>query len=1280
MAVTDRILIPQFIATKYPRRSGRFHAGALFVDIAGFTAMTGRFAELGRVGAEMVTDIINRVYEPSIQTINQLGGFVASFAGDAFTALFPGDRGGGAAHAARMIRSILSKLMITTPFGRVRLAVRVGVAAGFVNWRVIPSPSQWAFYFRGPAINRAARAEHSCRPGEIAFGSDLKPGGSDRATNIPPAPIPDDLTRRFIPEAILELGDVGEFRDIVSMFVSFGQIRRLSRFIGNAIEIANEFGGYFNKVDFGDKGGIILILFGAPIGQERLNERALECALSLKRLEPKIRVGLAAGLAYTGFIGSRLRSEYTAIGNVVNLSARLALKAKWGEVYCDVRTSRSIGFRFESAGAHRLKGFSQKVPISRMIGRGTIKERLFPGKMVGRDQEFSKLRKLISPIDKGKFAGVIYVDGPAGIGKSRLVSRLKMSLSREKYTWFYLPCDGILRESLNPVVYFLKNYFAQKAEDSDRANRKRFEIRFDRLLRGVKDPDLKKELIRTRSILGALINLRWRNSLYERLDARGRYENLLYAFKNLVKAECLQHPLVIELEDGHWVDSDTVELLRVLTRNVEDYPFVIITSCRMRDDGTRFQLQLTGIPEHRIHLGNLNESSVRELAEDRWGGKLSDRLFNLIWTKSEGVPFYIEQIILYLKESGKVMLKGGVYELTGREIEIPGKITRIIIARIDRLEKKLRDVIKTASVLGREFSIRVLSGMLRGEPVDYEVKRGEQEGIWTPLSELFYIFKHALIRDAVYGMQLKKRLRALHLLAAETMVDLYQNEMEAHYGQIAYHYESAGIRDKAREFLFKAGDYAKERYKNDEALKHYRNLLKYVSGQGRVEVHKRMVEVLHHIGRWKEAERLLRRNLRAVARMGDMRAVAQCKNRLAKLLCAKGNYREALRLAEDARAVFSRISELHGVGECLSNLGDIYIQLSEFDSARACLTQALKIFTRVRDRVNICKTIGNMGILHHLKGEEEEALKCYRRVLTLAQKIGARRIFNIAVGNMGNVFRGLKRYDQAMASYRQQLKTAMELGDRLVISHATGNLGILHSELGKYEQAIEYYQKQLEIARELGDQAGISRALGNMGMDYASMGEFLKAERCYQQSLKIAERYGIQQIVCIALSYLGDLYRRGGDYRLARKCYDRAIQIARSLKIDYHLCDFLYRRVELDFRLGKKVKIGDLRRQILPIACRCGRQDIAFEVEVLMARVKARLSPKHALTMLTRMLERSKGDYKLAVLYYEIFQITGARKHRIKALRAYRRLYRNNPDVKYRDRIEELTQIDVRSS
>ena len=522
--MSERNLIPDFIHYKFQEgiTEGQFEAATLFVDIAGFTPLTETLAQYHRDGAETLTNILTRTFQPHVREVYNRGGIIPFFAGDAFIAIFPAE--GNPKEAAKQACQTAFAIqnyygdehIVSTKYGSFNIGVKIGLSAGIVEWGITGQTNIYNYYFRGQAIDACGHAEKQAETGQIITEAPLLDMLGDRVTavSIPNTPyyeltaskLTTPPTKRklptytaadlypFIPNAVLDMTANAEFREVAPVFISFEHLEKreqLHTFVEETIALAHKYGGYFSQIDFGDKGGLFVILFGAPIAYENQVERAAEFLrmLQQKNLPIKWRAGITFGVVWAGIRGSQERCEYGAVGDCVNLSARLATKAEWGKIWVSEEVNARLKqyYWLGALGKFPVKGKRKNVSIYQLFHRKELSEdEFYTGELVGRKQELEQLYDIARPIFEGKFAGLAYVHGDAGVGKSRLVHEFRRQLIAKYYPMtVFCPTEEILRTSLNPFKSFLRTYFRQSAEFSRDDNRQSFDAVFSFLLQQI---------------------------------------------------------------------------------------------------------------------------------------------------------------------------------------------------------------------------------------------------------------------------------------------------------------------------------------------------------------------------------------------------------------------------------------------------------------------------------------------------------------------------------------------------------------------------------------------------------------------------------------------------------------------------------------------------------------------------------------------------------------------------------------------------------------------------
>ncbi|MBN1485474.1 MAG: tetratricopeptide repeat protein [Chloroflexia bacterium] len=1224
-------LVPQFILENYAqgKTGGRFSAVSLFADISGFSTVTYALMEHGSEAAEAMANVMWALFEPLVQQIYAHCGFITGFAGDAFTALFPKHRFDAepaaythALAAARRIQEhVAAHPSQHTPYGSFPFGIKLGLADGEVVWGILQPDAESmdqaevkaVHFFSGPAIEAAAAAEHQAAAGELILSAavhrvvaplgqaePIPATGHFRVTAVPgalPKPRPVERAQShleymadFLPRAIrAETGKAagaevwGEFRQVLTLFLQLEAIsssRPLERFVQAVLSLQQQYGGYLNRIDFGDKGCNLLLFWGAPTSFENDVARLLNFILALRRATPFVfKAGITYQPMYAGLTGSPTRGEFSCYGRGVTLAARFMTTAPWDEIWLDENTAQRAGphFAIEPIGLHTFKGFPQAYPVYLLRGyKDPGEEEFFRGAMVGRQAELDQLAQFVQPIFQGRFAGVMLISGEAGLGKSRLVHEFQARLAQaHPHSQFFLcQSDQILRQSLNPFRYWLHNYFGVHPAQSPALNQRGFQQKIDRLIADTKNPTLQNELERTRSFLGALVNLSWEGSLYEQVDPKGRFENTRIALKTLIKAESQHRPLLILLEDIQWLDQDSIQFVQELVRNVESYPFGLVVTTRPasgRDRPEQSWMEQEIVPQ-KIELSSLSGQELGDLAQERLGGALAAGLGELLVQRAEGNPFFAEQILLYLQEQGQIERRGEHWHLLAPQDQaIPTDVRAVLIARLDRLSQEIKGIVQTAAVLGREFEVLVLAEMLQHpqgladsagpmkqlpEGLWEQIKKAEREAIWVALSQLHYLFKHALLRDTAYGMLLRARRRELHQLAAQALETLYAEELAQHYGQIAYHYKAAyqqgleALRGPARDYLQRAGCLAAEHYETEaaiDALSQAEALTLESEAETRYELLLAREGMYQLRGRREEQAQ----DLATLAQLAERLRSPAKKAAVALRQAAYARNTSAFDLAIDsaqaaiafAREVTDPSEPAEGTRSEISGQiiwGETLLWQGEHLAAQEHLTRALEMARSIGDAPREGEALRGLGILHFHRSDFSRAKAYIQQELDIFRQAQDRRREGDALNTLGIISGAMGDYAQASLYFEQVRAIFQKIGDRAGEGKVSGNMGIVANHLGEYDLSLEHYQRALDIHQEIGDRMGVGTALVNLGQTYYNLGEYVQAEAVHRQVLTINQETGDRTGEVTTRTNLGLVLTRLGQYEQAAEHFQEA--------------------------------------------------------------------------------------------------------------------------------------------
>ncbi|MCS6930495.1 MAG: tetratricopeptide repeat protein [Saprospiraceae bacterium] len=1343
--------LPHFIQEHYRHGlwNGRMQACVLFVDLSGFTRLTDRLMQQGPEGAEELSYILNHIFQPTIRLVYEQGGFIPYFAGDSFTALFPiSEKETIAEIATRTLhtsqttlqRFLYDQQLADSIVAEHRIGIKIGLSVGEVEWGIVGQRRK-GFYFRGKAIESSALAQTRARSLEVLCDADFlaleiedarpldrREGGyfALDMSSVPLAPLgvrpvhlpePDPaIIAQFMPLEAFAQNNVGEFRNVVSLFLSFSGLNThdtLDLFASIVLEQSLNFGGYFKEIDFGDKGGLMCCLFGAPVSFENNTERALEFVVALQEelqsvvafTGARYRIGISAGLAFTGVIGSFERCQYAAVGARVNLAARLMARADWGEVIADENVQHTRNFKFTFRGEEKYKGFEQKIPTYLLSGRNLAGRVSFSGECFGRENELKTLQAFAAPLREGRFVGIAFVFGEAGIGKSRLSYELRRSLRDVlSVSWLHCQSDQILRKPFNPFIYLLKNYFEQSPENSPERNRERFESNFLELtyeLSASKHPEadaVQREILRTQSILAALVGLHMPGSLWEQLDARGRYQNALSAMANLFVAEAILRPVVIELEDTHWFDDMSREFLGQFIRRAQAYPILFLATSRYEDDGSKNYvlrlslLQEIGVPHLEIDLNYLQADDLRAFAEARLGGPIHPELMELLQRMTQGNPFYLEQMAEYFQEANLLENASGAWRLKNQDVHLSDSVKQIMMARIDRLSGLVKETVKAAAVIGHEFELPVLSAVMarqeefirRNGDLDSvlreQVQMAEKWQIWYAMNELRYIFRHSLLREAAYDMQLRTRLRELHQLIAEAIEQLYPHS-EERYVDLAFHYEQAENEEKTAYYLEKAARYAQRNFQNRQAIQYYGKLLRYLSDKPEkaekcLKLHLRKGAVHELIGQWQEAEEEYRTALNLAKRLQNTNFLGHSHRRLGQLLVLRGNYEGAKKHLDVAIHCFEITKNEVGLAETYGNLGNYFFRQGNYTSAQSWFAKAIEINRSLQRDSENASIVATLGLIYMNQGHYDEGIRWLEEQLDTAQRNEDKQAQTILYTNLGIVYLEKGSLDSALLCLEKGLALAEELGNKLFATICIGSIGSVWEKKGDFDKAMELFQRDLALCLELGDKQGLAIANGLIGDLLSLMGDFNRSIEYSEKALALSRELNYKKGIAKALNTLADNWYHKGDLARALSYYTEAIEQARSMGNRLILGHSLLEKGAAELRAGNLPAARLLLEEGREIALTLGNSELIFAANLLRTQILiAEGNHQDALRQLLQLQPLARTEREQASIHYELRRVAeNPQLHRLQALKLYQALYQRTPRYLFKVRIAELEQ------
>jgi predicted ATPase len=721
----------------------------------------------------------------------------------------------------------------------------------------------------------------------------------------------------------------------------------------------------------------------------------------------QIRVGLNSGEVVVGAIGNDLKMDYTAIGQTVHLASRMEQMALPGSIMVsDATHDLAEGyFRFKPLGPVQVRGLTAPIGAYELEGVGALRTRLEIAarrglvRFVGRQLEMEQMRRALE-LAKGGHGQIIAVVGEPGVGKSRLCYEFKL-LERTGCKIFeaYSVSHGKAYPYL-PITELLKSYFQIAPEDGEQARR---EKAAGKVL--VLDRNLEDILPYIFFLLGILDE----DSSLQHMAAPIKRQRTFDAIKRLLLRESLSQPVIVVFEDLHWIDGETQAFLDVLSDSVASARILLLVNYRPQYGhswGSKTYY-------NQVRLDPLKEQDAGELLTALLGsGNGLSAIRALILEKTEGNPFFMEEVVQTLAEEKVLLGERGNYRLEKSvdELQIPPTMQVALAARIDRLGYEEKGLLQTLAVMGRNFSLSLLKRVVeKPEEKLYQSLSQLQGGEFIyeqpAFPEVEYTFKHALTQEVAYNSVLTERRRALHERAARAIEDLYRDRLEEHYGDLAHHYSRSRNLERAVEYLTLAGQQAAQRSANSDAVNHLTTALELLKALPNTPVraqHELVVqttlgpalmntkgpaapEVLHAYARARE---LCQQGGETPQRFQVLRGLWYFYTHRVELQTARELGEQLLTLAKDVGDPALLLEAHYALGNTLNYLG-------EFVTARAHLEQGIALYDRQQHRAHAFRYGQDPGVICHAYaaltlwwlGYPEQALRRSHQAVTLAREL-----------------------------------------------------------------------------------------------------------------------------------------------------------------------------------------------------------------------------------------------------------------------------------------------------
>lgn len=973
--------------------------------------------------------------------------------------------------------------------------------------------------------------------------------------------IPNELVQRLVADPQRPMA-FGSHRPVSVMFANFTGIDAIavqlaSQHLEDVTSILNayfvrmssiigEHGGTVSRVDNYLTGQRILGLFGALQAHEDDPQRAVAAGLQMNQSVAEVnrevveilshllptglqigerpiqqRIGINSGFVFAGDVGGGLRREFTVMGDHVNLTARIMSVAQYGTVRLGENTERQVAreVELEPQAAVQVKG--KTAPIQTFEAQGLRIAASLSGSrpttpIVGRDTELRTIAGKAELAHRGQ-GQIVLIQGEAGLGKSRLVDEAVQLEQERGFTHYrgearsyggqstYLAWDGVWRGMLGV----------------DSSNSSEAQIAFLEQIISTIDPDLVPRL----PLLGPLLNLPIPDSdLTRHFDAKLRKTLLERLLADLLRFRAREQALLILLEDTHWLDPLSVDLLQVLGETIADLPVLMLLAGRSGGDDGLVEIPDARFPHQtRIELGPLEADHAEQWITLKigqlYGADVSppDAFVERLVTRSEGNPFYIEEVLNSLKDNAISPQDDEALSA----LELPASLHSLVLSRIDELTERPRKSLRVASVVGRSFEARHITGAspdLNGSRgIEAELVELNRKGFIQPVarSAAAYLFRQGVIQEVAYESLSYGLRRNLHVTFAEFMERAHAGELEGQTDLLAHHFFSGEAWPKALQYKVQSALKAQKAFGNQSAIRAAREALHAAdhlepdseTHRGALMAHEVIGEVLGWQALYSDSVEAFQSMLHVAEQLDDAEAQARAWHGMAESQMHQGDLHGAIKSAEEEDQVATRNNLDLASARARRMQGWGAFRLGEIDQALELTDGLVELSSALEDKGERAENMNLIGVLNWASGDYAAAEQYFKHALETFESIG-------------------------------DVRRAMPLAN---------NLAVIAESRGDYAAAAKGYNEALRIAREIGNRDGEMVYLGNLGGVKVLQGDAVGAEADLRAVLDMADPEGMD-VLADTLSLLAEASLSQGKVDEAFELSSQALKKAVSVE------------------------------------------------------------------------------------------------------------------------------------
>lgn len=1174
----------------------RVTAAMLFADISGFTVLAERLAQRGPEGAEELSDFLNRTFDELITLIIALGGDIVTFAGDALLALWqtsPSDLPMATRRAAQCSLALQELFHHERVATHIHLDVRIGVGVGEVGIAYVGGVyDRWMWVVTGGAVAELMLVEQQAQPGQVVLSAaawdlvkeycrgegvgaarphpanspSLPVSGQAESVRLDavnqPAPISlpmpvalkpamEAALRSYIPGMVLNRLSAGhyewlaELRRITVLFISLPILHTPDvpvEHIQTAVHLLQtslyRYEGSINKISVDEKGAIMIGVYGLPpLSHEDDALRGVQAALavreSLQTIGWPCSIGVTTGQAFCGVVGNDRRREYTILGDVVNLAARL-MQSSTNDILCDGATYQAARWRvaFEKLSPIVAKGKSRPIAVFRPREVVHAPVRLQHA-LIGRDFERMVLENQLQSLQTRKeepgqkrkrrygAASVLIIEGEAGMGKSRLVEDLREQAQAMSIMTLASESDAV--EQSTPYYAWRRIFFQLFELDTVSNVGERREHVLKLLTK-------KPILLHQASLLNAVLPLELpRSDIVAHLTGQAMAEATRNFLVDVLHLFLDDKPSLLILEGARWFDTASWGLVLALSQQFPSL-FLVIATRPLTSPPEPYLRLAQSSHTRKITLEALTyEESAVLVCQCLGVAFIPESVAALIYRKAQGNPFYSEELAYALRDGGWIAIEEGECRINPKAgdlhaLKLPDTIQGVITSRIDRLTLTQQLTLKVASIIGPTFALSVLRDVYPIEITTYALVEDlaalERIGMIqrdTAREEyLFYRFKHVITYDAVYHLMPHAQRRQMHRALADWYIRTFPDRLDEFASLLALHLDRAGDA-RAQKFYTLAGNVAFRLYANLEAITHFRHAIRVAY----------------------EYEALNEHFLYLYSRLGHILEVE------ARFDEALGNYYQMADLATRRNSETLRLVAQTALASLYVRPNTVFnpvkgAELLEHNLALARTTNDETAEMRILRAVMVHTIFSG--------GDPQQAIVAGEQSLLLARKHNyqeqvARTLSDLSMAclHSGELARGRELLEEVWVLWR-------EMGDLPMLADTMSRYALVHFLSGNYEQVIAVSVEAGQISQSIGNAAAQANSQFVAGLVYLEYGQLEQGIEAMKEAIYQGEAGGN---LLVQIGLRADLAWAYGTLA-AKEQADAVIELARVKTERYH--------------------------------------------------------------------------------------------------------------------------------